>query len=209
MKPKHETREQWLNAAVDLLRPEFKTRAKVDLPKKIRISCGFPSGGKRSKAVAECWGKASSTDGTSEIFISPRLDDDMDVLGTVVHEAAHAGVGLDKKHGPVFKAAGTAMLLEGKPKSMGAGKEFAAQIGERLLKTLGKYPHASLKGGVSSGPAKQSTRLLKVFCRDCDYTMRITHKWLVIGTPNCPNADCTRAGKAMEVPVDAEDPIEE
>jgi hypothetical protein len=205
----HETREQWLNAAVDLLRPVFKERAKVTLPKKIRISCGFPSGGRRSRAVGECWSKASSTDETFEIFVSPRMDDEMKVLGTVAHECAHAGVGLDKKHGPVFKAAGAAILLEGPPKSMGEGKEFIEQIGRQIVKALGEYPHASLKGGLSSGPKKQSTRLLKVFCRDCNYTMRITAKWLMIGTPDCPNSGCGRFGKAMEAPVDAGDAEEE
>jgi hypothetical protein len=200
MKGKHETREEWLNAAVDLLRPIYKARVKADLPKKIRISCGFPSGGRRSKAVGECWSKSASTDETFEIFVSPRQDEELEVLSTVAHEVVHAGVGLDKKHGPVFKAAGTAMLLEGPPKCMGGCDKFKQEIGRPLLKALGEYPHAAMKGGLSSGPKKQSTRLLKCFCRECEYTTRITKKWLEVGIPNCPNKNCNRFDMAMEQP---------
>jgi hypothetical protein len=33
---------------------------------------------------------------------------------------------------------------------------------------------------------KQPTRLLKVQCKKCGYTMRITLKWLNVAVPNCP-----------------------
>lgn len=194
---KHATREQWLNAAVELLRPIFKTRAKIDLPKKIRISCGFPMG--RGKAIGQCWSKTASGDGTFEIFVSPKLDEEMQVLDVTVHELVHAGVGLDKKHGPIFKAGATAMLLEGKMKATTGGDAFKKEIGRPVLKALGEYPHAELTGGLSSGPGKQDTRLMKVFCAACDYKARITRKWIEVGVPTCPNEECSSCGEEMQV----------
>lgn len=194
---KHETREQWLNAAVELLRPIFKERAKITLPKKIRISCGFPMG--RGTAIGQCWSKTASGDGTFEIFISPKLEDEMRVLGVTVHECVHAGVGIDKKHGPVFKAGAAAMLLEGKMKATIEGDPFKQQIGRPVLKILGEYPHAELNGGQSSGPGKQDTRLMKVYCPACDYKARITRKWIEVGVPFCPNEGCDDFGAPMRV----------
>lgn len=200
MKAKHETREQWLNAAIDLLRPVFQKRAGVRLPEKIRISCGWTSAGKRGKRIGECWGSKSSADGTFEMFISPILgSDDIQVLGVVTHEAVHAGVGLEQKHGPVFKRAATAMGLEGKMTATTESDAFKKEIAAPLLKTLGKYPHAVLRGGLSSGPGKQTTRLLKVFCPGCDYTLRITQKWIDIAVPACPVDICDRYETPMEV----------
>lgn len=194
---KHATREQWLNAAVELLRPIFKARGKIDLPKKIRISCGWTSAGGRGKRIGECWSKTASGDGTIEMFISPKLDDEMRVLGVTVHECVHAGVGLDKKHGPIFKAGATAMLLEGKMKATTEGDAFKKEIGRPVLKALGEYPHAELSGGLSSGPGKQDTRLLKVYCPVCDYKARITKKWIEVGIPACPNEECEQHGEEM------------
>lgn len=40
----------------------------------------------------------------------------------------------------------------------------------------------------SSGPKKQSTRLIKATCthEECGYNVRVTSKWLEIGPPHCP-----------------------
>lgn len=198
MKAKYDTREEWLNAAIDLLRPEFQKRAGVKLPKNVRISCGFTSAGSRGRRIGECWSTSASADDTFEMFITPKLDDPVRVLGVTVHECVHAGVGLEAKHGPVFKKAATAMLLEGKMKATTEGEKFKAEFAPILAK-LGEYPHAALRDGRSSGPKKQSTRLLKVHCPGCGYTTRITQKWIDVAVPTCPNEDCDNHGNEMEV----------
>lgn len=43
---------------------------------------------------------------------------------------------------------------------------------------------------------KQSTRLIKVMCAACGYTMRITRKWLEVAVPDCP--DCGRRMKVFD-----------
>jgi len=198
MKSKYDTREEWLNAATDLLRPIFKQRASVTIPKNVRLSCGWTSKGSRGKAIGECWDARSSADKAIEMFISPKLDEAMEVLDTTVHELIHAGVGLAAKHGPVFKKAAKAMLLEGKMKATTGGDAFKADIGVPLLAKLGEYPHGALTGRSSLGP-KQATRLIKVWCPACEYTARITQKWIDVGLPECPNEDCERHGADMEV----------
>jgi hypothetical protein len=198
MKAKYETREEWLNAAIDLLRPEFQKRAGIKLPKNLRISCGFTSAGRRGKRIGECWSASSTTDEVHEMYISPVLDEPVRVLGVTVHECTHAGVGLEHGHKAPFRKAAKAMLLEGKMKATTEGEPFKKEFAGILAK-LGEYPHGKLRTGTSSGPKKQATRLLKVHCPSCGYTTRITQKWIEVGVPLCPNEDCEQHGSEMEV----------
>lgn len=198
MKTKHETREQWLGAAVDLLRPVFKQRAGVTLPKNWRVSCGFPHRGK--KAIGQCWPKTASGDQHWEMFISPVLAEPVRVLDVLVHELVHAGVGVKHGHDSVFAKAARSMLLEGKLTATTSGKPFKDEIATPLLAKLGAYPHAVLNaGGISTGPKKQATRLIKAMCPDCECTVRVTAKWLGTGTPTCFNNACESNGGEMQV----------
>ena len=69
----HETRETWLQAAVELYRPIF-VEAGFPLPKKIRVSVGFCSTGRKSSRIGECWSSKASADRHVEIFIKPEID---------------------------------------------------------------------------------------------------------------------------------------
>ncbi|HDR9259641.1 TPA: transcription elongation protein SprT [Burkholderia vietnamiensis] len=42
-------------------------------------------------------------------------------------------------------------------------------------------------GPINTRPPKQSTRLHKVCCADCGYTVRVTQRWIEEGLPHCPN----------------------
>jgi len=46
---------------------------------------------------------------------------------------------------------------------------------------------------------KQGTRLVKCGCAGCGYNFRITRMWIEVGIPKCPNQDCDRFKKEMEV----------
>lgn len=134
------------------------------------------------------------------MFVSPVLAEPVRVLGVLVHELTHAGVGVKHGHDAVFGAAARAMLLEGKLTATTEGKPFKAEIAEPILKKLGTYPHAVLTtGGISTGPKKQNTRLVKAMCPDCECTVRVTAKWLGTGTPACFNNACKSNGGEMEV----------
>jgi hypothetical protein len=46
--------------------------------------------------------------------------------------------------------------------------------------------------GVAAGHPEQPTRLLKLFCRACGYTVRTTTKWVAVGLPVCHCGDTLR-----------------
>ncbi|NYH79822.1 hypothetical protein FHR84_003160 [Actinopolyspora biskrensis] len=73
-----------------------------------------------------------------------------------------------------------------------------------IVKTWGEYPHGKLDtaqarsknpvgpdgtlapGKPHSGPSKQGTRMMRLHCPHCGYTVRATAKWLAHGNPRCP-----------------------
>src|SRR5688572_8293693 len=159
-KPKHATREAWLLALVEAIRSWYKETG-TPLPKSVRISVGFSSKGARSKVIGQCWAPTAADDGVSQIFVHPMLSDATTVAATVVHELVHAAVGCDKQHGADFRAPAVALGLEGKMTATVPGAELVERL-KPVLKALGTYPHAALKaGGTSTGPKKQTTRMLK------------------------------------------------
>ena len=76
------TREAWLEAAVRQLTPIF-AKAGYTIPS-CRVSCGFASTGVRSGHIGQCWSTKSSKDGINQIFVSPALEDPIEVLDTEV-----------------------------------------------------------------------------------------------------------------------------
>jgi hypothetical protein len=53
------------------------------------------------------------------------------------------------------------------------------------------------------GSAK-TTRLRKVECTACGYTVRMSRKWIECALPDCPNPDCSAVGTAMTCPEAAD-----
>lgn len=184
---KHETREQWLTAAVDELRPIFAAINKP-LPQAIRVACGFPLNAKRNRAVGECWASTASADRTIEILVSPQLADPLKVFEVLVHELCHATAGA-MNHGINFQTAASAMLLEPVDPSIRdpwratRGDSTFANTYSDILADLQDYPHAQLS---FSTRKTQGTRMLKAFCPSCGYTIRLTSKWAGLGLPTCP-----------------------
>ena len=181
----HTTREAWLNAATDAMRPWF-TEQGASLGK-VRMSVGFMGGrgGAKLKAIGQCWSPLASGDQTSEIFIHPSLADAPTVLATLLHELVHAAVGVEHGHKRPFTRLAKALGLEGKMTATVAGEALAAKLAT-IADQLGPLPHACLDGRENSGPKKQSARMIKAEC-DCGYLVRLTRKWLnEVGAPHCP-----------------------
>lgn len=183
------TREQWLNKAVKLMRPEF-TRRGVTIPAKVRASCSWPShkaipknGLAQAASIGQCWDKEASTDGHFEVFISPLLDKVPDVLQVLAHELCHTAVGTAAGHKAPFRKAATAIGLAGKMTATHAGPQFLEWTAGMLPK-LGDYPHARIKPSYRP-TKKQSTRMLKCECPGCGYIIRTTAKWADAGMPTC------------------------
>ena len=77
-----------------------------------------------------------------------------------------------------------AIGLEGKPTAPTEGEGLTQRVNE-LFTTLGPFPHAALVPGKQE--KTQSTRMLKAFCGECGYTIRVTQKWIdESGLPECP-----------------------
>jgi hypothetical protein len=58
-------------------------------------------------------------------------------------------------------------------------------------------------------PKGVKTRLLKAECGACGYLTYQSRRWLAIGPPLCPNADCPRLGLALTDAREEEDPFGE
>lgn len=179
------TREEWLNAALINIRAYLMDKADIDVPMTTKVSCGLAGGRIGSKRIGECWNTVCSADGFTEIFISPVLADvtgASGVLATLVHEAIHAAVGVAVGHRKPFQKAALAVGLTGKMTATVAGPSLMPIIAAWSI-TLGSYPHAAMS---TVGRKKQSTRLIKVECGACGYTLRTTQKWIdKAGAPIC------------------------
>ena len=177
------TREEWLERMTTALRPKFK-KAGYALPRRVRVSCGWPAEGalRKEMRIGECWVASASEGGTPEIFVSPALADSVQVAGTLVHELIHAVLPEKEDHGKKFRAAMAPLGLEGKATATTIGDELRAELAG-IVKEIGPYPHARIK--FNRRTKKQSTRLLKAACPECGYTIRVTAKWVEVGLPTC------------------------
>jgi len=183
----YDTAEEWALAVVEAYRPQFEALG-LEIPS-ITISPGFTGAGSRDTKVAgECWtSKASPTNDTFHIFLNPRITDSNYLAHVIVHEVIHATVGLQCKHRGAFRATAKALGFAGKM-TQSEWSDEARIACDRILETIGVYPRPAFTG--MTGRKKAKTRLLKVYCDCCGYTMRITQKWLDIAIPKCPSPDC-------------------
>jgi|SRR5690606_1691255 len=197
------TRELWLEDAIEALRPRF-VEIGLPLPERVHVSVGFGYGAKResAKVLGQCWKREASEDGVNHIFISPEIADTAEVLAVLLHELIHAADNVESGHRGKFAEAATRLGLEG---PMTATTPSPSMMGEfiALAAALGDYPHGALHpipvvapspvptGGlppkVHSGPRAQGTRMIKLTCGHCGYTVRTTAKWLELGEPSMPS----------------------
>lgn len=195
-------REQWLEVAVSRIRPLLAPAEEVfgfrEIPS-VKISVGWPSKGgtsARNRVVGQCWKKGVSSDGAPQIFISPTMEDELQILGVVVHELIHAWDDCESGHKGAFAQAARAVGLAGKLTSTHV--DLATDLGAGLTKVLeglGPFPHGTLDiNAMQVQRPKQTTRMIKLHAPGCcDYTVRTTNKWIKEGLPLCPH------GEEMEV----------
>jgi hypothetical protein len=178
--PIYATREEWLVALVESLRPMFQ-EAGYEIPA-VRISCSWPSASIR-KRLGECWHSKAAKDGSRHVFITPRIEEPLAVADVVIHELLHAALPDGTGHRGPFRQGMKKLGLGGKPTSTNMGAELTARVNV-LLESLGEYPHSALrlKDMVTK---KQGTRMLKLECPGCGYVIRTTAKWIETGVPVC------------------------
>jgi hypothetical protein len=176
----HTTRESWLLAAVELLRPVFQAKQHI-IPNNCQVSCGFASTGSKHH-IGQCWSRKSSVHDSNQIFVSPALLDPVLVLDTLVHELVHAVDDCQHKHGKEFKKIALKVGLRGPMRGAEAGPVLKAQLLD-LAQTLGPYPHSALKVSMRKRPQAKRPRAK---CEKCDYQVPMLKKFLAFGPPICP-----------------------
>lgn len=175
-------REAWYSAAAEKLGQAVFKPVGYELPR-FRIGCGFPVGSR--KAIGQCFGEQVSKDKTYEIFVSPVLNDPVVILEVLIHELSHAVAGTKAGHKKPFIEVMRAVGMVKPWKQSHAGADLIAVL-DTIQEKLGPYPHAELVPTKREGK-KQTTRLLKVQCPECEYVVRVTRKWLdEVGAPLCP-----------------------
>jgi hypothetical protein len=206
----HATREEWLLAAIDQVRPTF-AEVGHPLPTEIRVSVGFGYGARAESRyiLAQTWATVTCADNIPAVFISPMIEANDDALAALLHELVHVADDCISGHSGRFVEIGKAIGLEGKPTQMLPGVAMFATV-VTIAETLGHYPHAALdpnatrvevptgtpttkSGGtrVHTGPARQTNRHYKAVCMNAEcpaigYLVRTSNHWLTVATPICP-----------------------
>lgn len=186
-------RETWLNQLASKMAPRFEELGKP-IPR-FRVAVGWTSAGNVSNVGGECWHSSNSADGVFEILVAPILDDNMNVAATLAHELGHAAAGFKHGHKGDFATLMSALGLVRPFASSVPGPAFQEWV-RPFLAELGQIPHARImlhperspveggdeaegeeEGGSSNAKKKQSTRMLKAYCEECGYTVRLSKKW--------------------------------
>ncbi len=190
----HTEREAYLMAAAVLLYKTLFADNDIPTPEKYRVSCGWPAG--KRKAIGQCFSTTMSSDGHNEMFVSPSQDDVFEVLQVLIHEMVHASDDCVHGHKGIFRRWALAVGLTGKMTATSLSESLRVYLEAKVVKKLGPYPHGKLaRGGVIK---KQTTRMIKIECRECGWIARASQTQVDrLGAPAaCPV--CTEIGLAPE-----------
>ena len=183
MSTTHATREQWLAAALEAMKPVAATLTGQNMADRIRIGVGFPSTYRRSGTLAECWPDVDSGDAHAEVIISPTIADPVEVFARLLGQALRTLPGAMSIASVSYREAFDAVhLTVGADKNAILYSDAFYDQWESLIAALGDYPHAELSVAVRK---TQSTRMLKLQCPQCGYIIRTTGKWVAQGIPVC------------------------
>ncbi len=177
-----EIRHAWLETA-RVRCSQLLAEAGYEAPETTRITIGFAFASRR--ALGQCWSYKASTDGHYEIMISPVVRDSISLMATIIHELIHAAVGIEHGHKAPFRKAALAVGLVGPMRSTKAGDALVVRL-RAVVEEIGAYPAGAVS--TAARPTKvQPTRMLKVVCPECGFTVRMTQKWMTeVGLPLCP-----------------------
>lgn len=175
-------REEWLYELSRAVSPIFKGWPMMPY----RLTCGWPCRNglaRKRRVVGECHALESSKGGLHEIFISPVLDEPLEVAGTVCHELAHVAAGIPAGHGKGFvKVCRHVGLTKNRPTSAMPGEILLGRL-RRWVEPLGAYPHQAI--APAQRPAKPRTSV-KLACTSCGCACTMGIKWIAeVGPPTC------------------------
>lgn len=177
----HQTREEYLELAVQAIISDIFTPAEIEVPP-VRVSVGWPGGrGPKKNVIGQCFDKRVSKDGKAQIFVTPAIDDAYVTIETLTHELIHAIVeGHEDENGEVkhhghrgeFITVAKAIGFEKPWKETPASPELREKL-QAIADRLGEYPHAAIT--MEDRPTVQKTYYLKyVSPENSDYFVRVT-----------------------------------
>jgi len=176
----YQTREEWMVSALPHLVKLLDEVHAPAFPNPL-ISVGIPSYAnrmKKSEMRGECWPEKSTKSGRCSIFISPVLDDPVEVLGTLLHNLIHASVGVDAGHTHPFAIIAEKLGFSPPWKTAEVPDEGSALAHklQGIIKKLGLFPHSPLQTSINPAHTKQKTKLRKYVCNKCGMIVRISAK---------------------------------
>jgi hypothetical protein len=195
-------RETWLQMAVQSLEPIFSAVGYGIPP--LKVSCGFAASSSPRTTLGQCWPRQRSADMVNEIFISPKIDDPVEVLDTLVHEICHAIDDCQSGHGADFQGIAAVVGLEGPARMAMAGPALKIRL-MTLSEKLGPYPHKALN---FPPPRPSNASRSKAKCPECGYEVSLLKRWADYGPPICPK-DKIRMDEFSKDSIQAEEPEEE
>jgi len=173
-------RETWLQTAVQSLEPIFSAVG-FGIPP-LKVSCGFAASSSPRTTLGQCWPRQRSADMVNEIFISPKIDDPVEVLDTLVHEICHAIDDCQSGHGADFQGIAQVVGLEGPARMAMAGPALKIRL-MTISQKLGDYPHRALN---FPPPRPSNATRSKAKCPECGYEVSLLKRWADYGPPICP-----------------------
>src|SRR6266487_3455658 len=162
-------REWWLFEAAKFLLEMMEAAGEATAP--VRVSCGWPSRGGMGKGkhvIGQCFAQEVCADGVSQIFISPRISESIEVLGTLLHELIHAADRCKHGHKKQFSQPARRLGLVGPPTATEVGPELR-QVLQTFIDHMGPYPHAPI---VVREKTKVGSRL-RLFECGCDPPVKV------------------------------------
>lgn len=177
-----ENREGWLTEVARRMEPLFSGWALAPY----RITCGWPCRGGLAvgkRVLGECHALEASGGKVHEIFISPTMDDPVQVAGVSCHELAHVAAGVKAGHGPRFvKVCRHVGLNRDRPTSAAPDDRLTETI-MRIVEAVGPYPHIAVSPVLKRS---KSTTQVSLRCPSCACTVRISPSWVKrSGRPVC------------------------
>ena len=169
------TREEYLQKAKDELNDRVFKQAGYKIPD-VKISCSWALGtaDKNKTTLGQCFPRSWSKADINEIMIMPTVDDSEQAIDILAHELVHAVDNNKSGHGAGFRKICLAVGLNGSSQMRHAcaGDELKQTIAE-IVKDIGLYPHSELQ---IHKRKKQSTRMIKVSCTECNFSYRTSRK---------------------------------
>ena len=161
----------------------------------LKVSCGFAASSSPRTTLGQCWPRQRSREMVNEIFISPKIDDPVEVLDTLVHEICHAIDDCQSGHGADFQGIAHVVGLEGPARMAMAGPALKIRL-MTISQKLGEYPHRALE---FPPPRPSNATRSKAKCGQCGYEVTLLKKWADYGAPICPKDKVRMEEFAKEV----------